>query len=178
MLALTAQLPALGLPTTINSEADLQRLVPAIREAINKLRLWEYYVFDVESSVKAVAAALEQGQVTAWSGETIPAGLSAEQLAWLVLANKDIVENYQTYGQRYGTRVDPSVAAGFIQAAGAQLSVPELAAKWGKVLDVLNVDLYHEVEEDVSAAIEAIEGRLKFTRLEGNGPKLGEINEK
>ena len=51
------------------------------------------------------------------------------------------------------------------------------ASKWGKVLDVLNVNLYAECNDDVQTAVDAVVDRLRYTRLEEGGPMKGEIND-
>ncbi|KAG8899597.1 hypothetical protein FRB99_006561, partial [Tulasnella sp. 403] len=50
-----------------------------------------------------------------------------------------------------------------------------LSEAWGRVLDVLNVDLYKEWEEDSRVALDNIRNRLKYTRLDEHGPRLGKI---
>ena len=50
-----------------------------------------------------------------------------------------------------------------------------LAEAWGKVIDVLNVPLYEEWEADTKVALEQVRGRIKYTRLDDHGPRLGEI---
>lgn len=173
---LTSKLPSLGLPTTLNSSADLDKLIPHVNSAIDNVNLWQYYVFDVQSSVKDVAAAIESGKGKKWGGEQVQ-GKSVDQLAQVVKSTSAMVENYRAWSSRFCTKVDPEIAAGFIQAAYPNDSATDLASKWGSVVDVLNVDLYNECNEDVKAAKDSIVGRLRYTRLEEGGPKMGEITE-
>ncbi|WVQ80205.1 glycogen debranching enzyme [Cryptococcus sp. DSM 104549] len=177
LLALTARLSSLGLSTTLNSESDLQALVPHIKSAIDDAQLWQYYVLDVQAGVRAVADSLLHGKPgsVAWEGEN-PAGKSTEQLAELVKSS-GIIENYRAYSGRFITTVPAKMAAGLVQAAYPNDNAEEQAAKWGKVLDVINVDLYKECNEDVQAAVDGVVGRLRYTRLEEGGPKLGAITE-
>jgi glycogen debranching enzyme len=175
-MALSKKLPSLGLPTTLNSPPDLNALIPHIKSAIDGARLYEYYVFDVQASVKSAAAALEAGKETPWKGPSL-SGKSLEQLSEVVKAER-IVVNYRAYSERFGTTVKPEVAAGFAKAAWPGEDTTSLASKWGKVLDILNVDLYTECNEDLSSAQDQIIGRLRYTRIDEHGPRLGEINEK
>ncbi|KAL7419064.1 bifunctional 4-alpha-glucanotransferase/amylo-alpha-1,6-glucosidase [Cryptotrichosporon argae] len=175
LLELTAKLPSLRAPTTIKSSADLDTIASLIRRAISDVKLWEYYVFDVQTSVKDVARALDSGSAKAWAGADVT-GKSADEIAITVKNTSGVIQNYQAYSARYGTKVDADVAAGIIKAAYPNESSESQAGKWGKVLDVLNVDLYRECNEDIDAAQDGIIGRLKFNRLEEHGPKLGEIN--
>ena len=163
------------MPTTLNSSSDVDKLVPHIKSAIDNAKLWQYYVFDVQSSVKAVASALDAESTSKWEGENV-LGKSTEELATIAKNTPGFLQNFRTFGERFGSKVDPKAAAGFISTAYPGENTTNLASKWGKVLDVLNVDLYSECNDDVSAAQEGILGRLKFTRLDEHGPKMGEIS--
>lgn len=152
----------------------MDQLTPHIESTIDNVKIWQYYVFDTQASVKEVATALETGKPKAWTGESVQ-GKSLEELAQIVKSS-GMIENYRAWSARFCTKVDPEAAAGLIQAAYPGDDSTNLASKWGKVVDVLNVDLYAECNEDVKAAKEGVIGRLKFTRLE-SGDK-SEINAK
>ncbi|OCF71062.1 glycogen debranching enzyme [Kwoniella mangroviensis CBS 8886] len=179
ILTLSSKLASLGLPTTLHSEGDLQQLIPAIRSAIDEVRLWEYYVFDVRSSVSEVGSSLLQNNPAPKPFEgNLSGNQSPSQLAEVLKhQSSELIEGYKAYSARYCSRVKPEIAAGFIQKAFPNESPENQVKKWGEVLDVLNVDLYAECNDDVNAAVEGIVGRLRFTRLEDGGPKLGEITQ-
>ena len=147
-----------------------------MQSAIDDAKLYEYYVFDVQASVKAVATALESNPGKASNGEELK-GKSIEQLAE-ALKSSDLIKNFRAYSGRYATKVDSKLAAAFIQAAYPNEDTTSLASRWGRVLDVLNVDLYAECNDDVKTAMDGVVGRLRYTRLDAHGPKMGEINEK
>lgn len=175
---LTKKLPSLGLPTTLNSSSDLDRLIPHIENAINDVKIWQYYVFDVHSSVSEVAAALDGKKAKSWGGEAV-AGKSTEELARIAKSTPGFVENFRAWSGRFCTKVQPELAAGFLQAAYPDDNdSTSLASKWGKILDSANVDLYAECNDDLKAAKDGIIGRIRFTRLDAHGPKMGEINKK
>lgn len=173
IIDLSGKLASLNLPTVLNSHADLEQLIPHIESAINGVKLWEYYVFDVQASVKAVAAALDAGSEKKWTATDV-AGKNVDELAQIV-KSENILTGYRAYSSRFCSSVDAKIAAGLIKANSPNESSEMLASKWGKVLDVLNVDLYAECNGDVAAAKEGILGRIKYTRIEADGPKMGEI---
>lgn len=175
LLQLSATLTERGLPTLLKNSGDLDRLIPAIEEAINSVKLWEFYVFDVQSSVREVAAALDSGKVETYADATV-AGQSIDQLASLVKSQDGFIDSFRAYSGRYVTKADPAKAASLIKANSPNSSNEELAAKWGKVLDVLNVDLYAECNEDVKAAKDGVIGRIRYTRVDEHGPRTGDIN--
>ncbi len=171
MIELSGRLGALGLPTRIESEDDLAAVMRAVRQTVADLNLWQYYVLDVEREREAIRA-LGSAGAAAWTGEDV-AGKSAEELAGILIRSGK-VEGYRSLAGRFVTRVDPAVAAGLVAAVNPGESDP--AAAWGRVCDVVNVDLYRECEDDLESAVEGIEGRLKYTRYEAHGPRLGEIS--
>lgn len=129
-------------------------------------------MIDVQSSVKAVSGCLSSA--TEWKGESL-SGKSLEQLAQILQPS---IQNYQAYSERYCSQIDPKLGAGFIKTAFPADDDTTLASKWGKILDILNVDLYRECEDDLKAAEEGVIGRLRFNRLEEHGPKMGAISAK
>jgi len=99
-------------------------------------------------------------------------------LAIIFRASKEI-RGLGRLASRYGVHVDGGIAAGFIKAAFADSEVKGdegLAIAWQKVVDVLNVDLYKEWEDDIKVAIDNVKNRVKYTRLDPHGPKLGDIS--
>ena len=177
LVELSAKLPSLGVPTTLNSQADLDQLIPHVESAIDSVKIWQFYVVDTQSSVQEVAKVLESGKPTQWSGEPVQ-GKSIEELAQIAKSTPGLIENYRAWSGRFCTKAVPSTAAGFITAAYQGDDSTNLASKWGKVVDVLNVDLYGECNDDVKAAKSQVVDRLKYTRLDAGGPRMGEISEK
>jgi len=177
LLALSRRLPALGIRTNLESSSDLDALIPHIKSAIDEVRLWEYYVFDVQSSVRAVHSSLDNKSIKSWGGVDVH-GKSLDQLAQIAKSSPGLIENFRAYSGRFCIKPQPEIAAGFVQAAFPGENGTSQASKWGKVLDVLNVDLYAECNDDVKTAIDGVVGRIRYTRLEEGGPKIGEINEK
>jgi len=174
---LTKRLSSLGLPTTLQSYDDLNILVSHMKSAIDDARIWEYYVFDVQSSVKEVHSVLEAKSAKTWGGAADMQGKSFDQLAIIAKSSPGLIENLRAYSSRCCTKVQPQIAAGFAQAAFLGEDATSQASKWGNVLDVLNVELYAECNDDLKSALDCVSGRLQYTRLDEGGPKMGEINE-
>lgn len=163
-----------GLPTTVTSEADLKTLIDALKEDIKALNLWQYYVIDVISEKEAVKAVLDSGTPAPWDGPAV-AGKTVVELA-LILKESGKLENFGAFSKRFCTTVDPAVGASLVSAAFVELKDADaLAEAWGKVLDVINVDQYKEWEDDTKVAIDNVFNRLKYTRWDEHGPKLGPI---
>lgn len=178
ILSLSSKLASLGVPTTINSEADLSALAGALDSAISDLRLYEYYVLDSTAQKKELLDVLVSSASTgkAWQGSSL-ANKSTGELAWILKSTEGAISGLGKYAQRKGVKVDPATAAGFVEAAFAGRNNEDKAEEWGKVLDVVNVDLYREFDADGKAQRDNVISRVRYERLEANGPKLGEISE-
>lgn len=179
MVEFSGSLAKSGLPTRVSSTEDLDKIMSAFEKVFDSLRLWEYYVLNVDSEKEAVLAALSSSTpIPEYTGEPV-SGRTVAELATIVRgAGK--VSGASQYSKRFGVHVDPVYAASFIKAAFTDLSgnAGALAEAWGRVADVLNVDLYTEANGDKKAALDGIKNRVKYTRLDDHGPKLGEISAK
>lgn len=159
--------------------ADLDAIMTAFTSTFESLRLWEYYVLSVEAEKAAVRSAIVSSAVIPeWVGEAV-AGRSVVDLANIVRASGSL-SGVSTYADRFGAHVDPLYAASLVMAAFSEpgRNAEALAEAWGSVVDVLNVDLYAEAEDDKKSALDGIRNRIKYTRLDDHGPKLGEISTK
>ncbi|KAF8308227.1 glycoside hydrolase family 13 protein [Clavulina sp. PMI_390] len=178
MLEFSASLSAKGLPTQVTSADDLDKLMDAFGIIFDSLRLWEYYVLNVEAEKEAVRSALASSStsIPPYSGEPVQ-GRSVVEIAVIVRAAGK-VDGAATYSKRFGVHVDPVYAASVVKAAFVDLGNDPsvLAEAWGRIADVLNVDLYEEANGDKKAALDGIRNRVKYTRLDAHGPKMGEIN--
>ncbi|KAI9440605.1 glycoside hydrolase family 13 protein [Lactarius indigo] len=166
-----------GLPTAVTSMDDVELLLDAFHDYVRQFNFWQYYVLDVKKEKESVKAAHFSGEIKPWEGPDVK-GKSAAELATILRAYRDgeFLQGLSKYAKRFGVTVDGAVAAGFILAARG--SDAELVNAWGDVVDALNLPLYQEWEEDVKIALENIKNRLKYTRLDDNGPKMGEITRK
>lgn len=175
MMAFSASLKSRGLPSEVHSQKDVDTLIETFRADLKALNLWQYYVLDVKAERQRVKEAIERGQVKPWSG----AHVAHKPVADLgpIIKESGNIQGLGKLGKRYGTTVDPSVAAGFVKAAfvNIQGNADALADAWTSVVDVLNVPLYQEWEEDTRIALDSIKNRLTYARLDSNGLKMGPI---
>jgi hypothetical protein len=177
MIEFSASLASKGLPTHIESQDDLDTLIKAFAERVKELKFYEYYVIDVTASKASCLEALASGQVVAQDGIS---GKTVVELAELV-RNKSSIQGYKQYASRYGTKVDGAAAASLVLGAFSEIPRSDhaaLAEAWGRIVDVINVPLYEEWEEDEKVAIASIKDRVRYTRLDAHGPRLGEIKKK
>ncbi|KAF9005909.1 glycoside hydrolase family 13 protein [Cyathus striatus] len=163
-----------GLPTVVNSLQDVDDLMSGLNTVVKDLKLWQYYVLDVNREKESVFTLLRSEREAPWTGKDIARKTIAE-LAEIVRAEAK-VEGLGQLASRFGAKVNSTYAASLVKAAFVELTDPvALADAWVRVVDVLNVPLYREWEEDTSVALENVKNRLKYARLDEHGPKLGDI---
>jgi glycogen debranching enzyme len=168
---------ARGLPTQISSEADLDVLINAFNVTVKDLELWQFYVLNVRQERDSIKTALRSGAYQAWSGPDVK-GKSVVELAEIVKVQGKIT-GLGALASRFGVYVDVDVGASLIKAAFVDVEdVDALADAWIRVVDVINIPLYREWEEDMKVAIDNIRNRVRYTRLDDHGPKLGNISRK
>jgi glycogen debranching enzyme len=168
-------LTARGLPAQITSEADLAVLIDAFNNVVKDLELWQFYVLNVQQERDSVRTALRSGTYQTWSGPNVN-GKSVVELAEIVKVQGKIT-GLGDLASRFGVYVDADVAASLVKAAFVDVEdIDALVDTWIRVVDVINVPLYRECEEDVKVAVDNVRNRVKYTRLDDHGPKLGKIN--
>ncbi|KIK99350.1 glycoside hydrolase family 13 protein [Paxillus rubicundulus Ve08.2h10] len=172
----SASLEGSDLPTQVTSQQDIDQLIGAFEEHLKSKDLWQFYVLDVQTEMGAVLSALSTDLIVPWNGEDV-AGKSVVAIAEIVRST-GLVQGLGTLTSRFCAYVDGSIAAGMMKAAFAHISddAGALAEAWARVVGVLNVPLYAEWEEDTQIALGNIKNRLRYTRLDLNGPKLGKIS--
>ncbi|EJU03556.1 glycoside hydrolase family 13 protein [Dacryopinax primogenitus] len=175
IMRLSATLVSRSLPTKVTSQQDIATLVNALRDDMRALNFWQYYVLDSTTEKTKVKAALASGKVPQWTGDNL-IGKTVVEIAQYVTTHGK-VENLRAFSSRFCTHVDPTFAASLVKSAFSELKTPEeLSEAWGRVVDVLNVPLYGEWEEDTRVALDNVSNRIRYMRLDDNGPKLGEIS--
>jgi glycogen debranching enzyme len=180
IIQFSASLKSNGLPTHVNSESDIETLTSAFGNYLKQFNFWEYYVLDVQQEKENVREVLKSGKARTWDGPDVK-GRSDAEIATIVREYEDgrLVGGLGKFSKRFGASVDAAIAAGIVQAAvNSPQNTDALVDHWGRVVDVLNVPLYQECEDDTKMALDNIKSRLKYTRLDEHGPRLGEITKK
>lgn len=189
LLELGLNLEKLGLPTEIKDTADLIEIMDAIKsEVFSAIRLWEYYALDVDRDADAAVESWVMGRATFPEGSIASGGIEAlkaadkkEQAEYLM---KHAMLGIDRMGERFRRRVDPNVGAALISVMygkyeGEGRSGADQAAVRATIVDIfdiINVPYYDEYDKDVAAILQQLFDRIKYVRLDDQGPKLGPIN--
>ncbi|MCJ1286592.1 hypothetical protein MMC26_005938 [Xylographa opegraphella] len=191
LLKFSNSLRGIGLPTTLTGVDDLLRVMDGIKtHVIGALRLWEYYVVDVERNAEAVVDKWVKGSPVVPKNGVGGSDVSGLEGAkdWSLKKQADfILENgfigADELGARYHRHVDPEVAAALLTAicghhnAESQGTPDESMASKAimRVLDEINLPFYREYDADTAEIMEQVFNRIKYVRLDEHGPKLGAI---
>jgi len=177
MIEFSTDLASRGLPNVVKSDEDLHTLMAAFEQTLKKLDLWQFYVLQPSRERESVFSALCSDEIALWTGPPVE-GKSVVELAQIVRSENKIV-GISALASRFGVHIRGDVAASIVKAAFVDLQdYTALADAWVRIVDVINVPLYQEWEDDTRVALENICNRIRYTRLDAQGPKLGEITRK
>lgn len=193
LLKFGKDLGKLNLPTILDSVSDLLKIMDGIKTyVIGGIRLWEYYVIDIERDAEAITDAWATGNVLfppGGFGEADIGGIesirnASSKVQAEVLIRKAML-GMDRMGERYRRRVDPAVGAALLTVifghfeGDASDTADKAVARNHliKILDEVNLPFYREYDEDVAEILEQIFNRVKYLRIDDHGPKLGPIND-
>ncbi|KXL43716.1 glycoside hydrolase family 133 protein [Acidomyces richmondensis BFW] len=185
LLRYSANLTSLGLPTHLASVDDLLRVMEGIKvHVIGAIKLWEFYICDVEKD--------SQAAVTAWMENDIdldaPHLLEGDVQAWSLKQKADWLREYacpgkDRMGERFRRRITANRAAAMLVKLFGKYnskvnSAGDERTAYGTMhafLNEVNLDWYREYDADVAAILEQIFNRTKYLRIDEHGPKIGDI---
>lgn len=176
LLDLGYKLEKLGLPVQVKSDEDLYKIMGAVKTVLSDIRLWEYYALDVDRDADA--------GVEAWAGGRadqealkLPVGTVDEQAAFL----RSGLAGVDRMGERFRRKVKPEVGAAYLTAvvgksdSATDEQKADARAKLAAGLDVVNVEYYKEYDAESAVILDQLFNRIKYCRLDENGPKMGVI---
>ncbi|KJR83711.1 glycogen debranching enzyme [Sporothrix schenckii 1099-18] len=187
LLELGDRLGEMGLPTDLKSTDDLDKIMGAIKtECIAGIRLWEYYVLDVENDAANAADSWSRGDITipdAYAGLDDLAFLkSADLKTQTEFLKKHALHGNDRLGERHRRTIDGKVGAALLTAVlGPASGGAEKDAAHNTLVsmaDALNVPFYAEYDAEVADILQQLFNRIKYCRLDDNGPKMGPIGPK
>ncbi|MBW0479917.1 hypothetical protein O181_019632 [Austropuccinia psidii MF-1] len=181
LLELSRNLKERGLPSKIESEFDLERIMHTIQyETLPNLKLWEYYAIDVDLVGSKFAKVWSTIVNPAEKGRKPPAHVDYLEFEEACLEGGETGWRHVT-GPRYhiSSKLDINSAVHFFRSKGYD-SVPleEATEVLKRVLNELNLDRYQEWDDDANAIVNNIRSRIRYTRLDAHGPRLDVIDEK
>jgi glycogen debranching enzyme len=179
LLELSDRLEELGLPTDLKTADDVLLIMEAIKKlVVAELKLWEFYVIDVQRDTKAVMDAWTMGQkeVSTKINDSLKQATPKEHGAFL---RESGLLGMDRLGERYRRRVDPHVAAGLLSLvygpAEGNFNAETAKTKLQAMLDAVNLPFYEEYDREMDDMLQQLFNRIKYMRIEEHGPRAGKI---
>lgn len=190
LLKFGEELEDYGLPTTLRGEDDLKKVIAGVKEhVLDSLDLWQYHVIDVKHDVESAVEHWTRGQIEVPGsrfGSLEMGGLAAakdwplKRKADFLLAHGFIGAN--ELGPRFGRTIDAKVGAALLTVLHGRYdsnSDRKAASQSMKdILNELNEPFYQDYDSDIAAIQTQLFDRVRYVRLDDNGPKLGAIGPK
>jgi glycogen debranching enzyme len=183
LLKYSASLESRGMSTHLANEGDLQRICDGIEpNVINVLKLWEFYIADVERDAKAATEAWKQHDIDTKLSvpEEIGNWTLKQKADWLV---ENAFSGTDRMGERFRRQIIPARAAALLQKLignynSKSYDTSDERSVFGtmhRFLNEVNLYWYRECNADVAAIKDQVFNRAKYMRLDPNGPKTGDI---
>ncbi|KAI9015038.1 glucanotransferase domain of glycogen debranching enzyme-domain-containing protein [Gaertneriomyces semiglobifer] len=169
-----------GLSTVIDTEEHLQDVLHIVRtRIIPRVRLWEFYIVNVQQSVAQMKELLSSTQKPEDLNRFREQHLAIMPWEALVdLFRRECVRD-RGDGTRFAKLVDHSVARDFLIKLSQESGFTDVHTqleRYTSILDEVNMPFYKEHDEDVRILLENITSRARYLRVEPNGPRLANIS--
>ncbi|KAI5954892.1 GDB1 [Candida jiufengensis] len=164
LLKFSENLKEYDLPTTIENESDLNKIIETIKtEVLDKLQLWQYYVFNREKAIEDVKNSENNTDVDVSKIDKN----DIKQVSNFILGDEK-----PKLGKRFENKLDTKKFASTLKKLYGNTD------KAGEIIDIINEPLYAQYDDDLKTIQQQVGDRIKFLRLADNGPKLGEVTKK
>jgi glycogen debranching enzyme len=179
-----------GVDPDVKTEEQLERTLEVFKHQVfDKREFWQFYVLDVERTVKELRQLLSSDEVQSVRSEQYePKGIQIHMLSFKERADLLRIDSVyeRAVGERYGRSVRTAVAAEFMLCSHS-VSMPVLSEieahrmdaiceEYRALLNEINLAYYKEYDRDRVLIIENIRNRFKYERLAEGGPRLGPIS--
>ena len=150
-------------------------------EILLPLKLYQYYVLDVDSQVALFGPAWSSTLSTTIEIDTPLANLPDDQLI-SAFARYCLAKDWENLAGRFSITINIPAALSFVsvwtgQSMGSE-TVVEATKAFSKLIDIVNVARYELYNDDLKAILDNTRNRIRYTRLDADGPKFGPITTK
>lgn len=180
LLQFSANMRQHGYETIIKDKHQLSKILDGIKiHVCGQLKLWQFYIVNVnEHLLKLEDHWLSDLNSNLTKNLDIPDYIRSDfkKLANYVAENCKL-KDFNILGHRYDNKLDISKFSNIL----ANLYGPNsdfnniIKVNAQKILDEINLPLYHNYDTDNDIICNQLYNRIKYLRLDENGPKLGEV---
>ncbi|KAJ1956927.1 bifunctional 4-alpha-glucanotransferase/amylo-alpha-1,6-glucosidase, partial [Linderina pennispora] len=166
-------LPEYGFDRMVNTVEQVDSLMEGVNaHVIQPLKLWEFYVVDVEGTVQAVSDAWDKASVEMSADDIAKATelQGDERNEWLQTFM--INNNPHTLSTRHGRTIDSGRAVTVLRLLNGNDKKQGLE-QLRQLLDLINLPYYREYDSDVARIRKNVGERIKYERLDHGSWKFG-----
>lgn len=179
LLQFSKDMSSHGYPTDIKSNDDLMKIIDGIKvHVFGKLKLWEFYTIDVNEHLKEVSNHWETVDKDSLVKIDIPEAIKGnpEELASFI-KSQCATQDFQL-GVRFGNKLEVfKLISILIGLFGAQQPFENIKDDLIRILNDINLPLYRECDADTNTIVDQLTNRIRFLRLDANGPRFGPIDD-
>lgn len=179
LLDFSSNLAELGYPTDLKNTDDLCLVMEGIRRhVLGNLKLWEYYVIDIEEAVEQVRNLWKDPSCD--DSVDVPRDIARDNLVQIAQFVRDhvTVDKFGTLGKRNKNGVQPHKFTAVLKNLYGDQWDEQILGKARRILNEVNLPLYAQYDDDVNEILEQLFNRIKYLRIDDHGPRQGPVTEK
>lgn len=168
-----------GISPLLKTEEQLLDVVDVFRShVVPKLRLWEFFVLDVDALSKSLKFFLIENRIDKeiYDGAGLRHCSLNEKAAILRKDGVCYVEGWGRYGRKIRLKVVASLIYNACKLEHGEPSIETMVREFESVANEVNLPFYRQYDDDINAIVDNVRSRARFLRLAENGPKLGAIS--
>ncbi|CCD26910.1 bifunctional 4-alpha-glucanotransferase/amylo-alpha-1,6-glucosidase NDAI_0J00180 [Naumovozyma dairenensis CBS 421] len=179
LLEFSQNLSNRGYPTDLKNIDDLFKIMDGIKvHVLGSIKLWEYYVVDIESTLEGIKRVWNE--TSKWNENESSLQDLEDNLIKMGQFTRDnaVLENFGTLAEKGSNKIDVEKFSSILKSLYGDELNDTIITKAHKILDQVNLPLYKEYDDDNSEILEQLFNRIKYLRIDENGPKQGPITDK
>ncbi|KAJ1547317.1 hypothetical protein HK096_003443, partial [Nowakowskiella sp. JEL0078] len=165
-----------NLPSNLKTEAELQAVLNIFQNVIiPDLKLWEYYVLDIPSTVLDFRLQWNIISTNIYSKEYLNK-LSAKDRAEKFMREIVINETYTRKGKKIRAKLAAEFVKRILAERNEEMTVDNGLKIFEEIIKFVNLLWYEEYDDDLKCIFEQTTHRARFLRVADHGPRLGALS--
>ncbi|SSD61007.1 probable Glycogen debranching enzyme [Saccharomycodes ludwigii] len=179
LLTFSVEMANLGYPCDMKNVDDLIRVMDGIKiHVLGSIRLWEYYVVNVTETLNSLKLSLDDKDSELPRFEKVGDDVVNDivKLSKFVKDNAAVTPFDDTvFGTKFSKKLDSLKFAGILISFFPDYEKSDLLNKARDIVNEINLPLYKQYDDDVACILLQLYNRIKYLRLDPNGPQLGKV---
>lgn len=177
LLKFSAEMKQHGFSTIIDDEFQLQKIMDGIKiYVLGELKLWQYYIVDIDKHLVELEIEWRNIHETFEKME-VPSDIiyDLSKLAHFAVRTCQ-KSDFNVLGERFAHKLIIKKFTNLLATLyGENTDFSLIKDAATKILNEINLPLYHEYDDDNLVICMQLYNRIKYLRIDSNGPQLGEV---